>query len=207
MRIRMFGIHSIAGVILLQICGIAASQAPSNSTYPLLSDSTIAAIQEIARRESYDDFAGLADYDHGTRRLYLNSNRAAIAFETGEAEQNGVRYSVPPAQRRDMVQIECGDSNLPTMFGCARVRVTRANGSEAQPLYYSSAPRQFSNRSGETWTVLMVAATYAVDDLRDGFLVEYGSAEGLEWSFEVSATAAEERLLLKLVNELPKPVA
>lgn len=194
-------------LLTVRVCLTASPQAPSGQPIPQLSDRAISAIQDVAKSNSFYDFAGLPDYDHERRKLFVTSNRATIAYKTALAVLNNARYTPAPSERLDVVHIECGDSDLRHLFECSRVRVTRPDKTEIRPLAYSSEPRAYSNSSGDRWTVREVSTAYSVEDLSDGFLVEYVSADGVEWTFEVSPDEARERLLLKLANDAPVPIA
>lgn len=205
---RIFGTSLAAGTMLLTatVCLTASLQSPSGRPIPLLSDTAISAIQDVAKRNSFYDFAGLADYAHGARKLYVTSNRATIAYKTALAALKNAQYNRPPSERQDAVHVECGDPDLRDAFECSRVRVLRLDRTEIRPLSYAAEPHGYTNSSGDRWTVREVYATYLAEDMSDGFLVEYLSVDGVEGRFEVSPADARDRLLLKLANEAPRPV-
>jgi hypothetical protein len=184
---------------------IASQQASPPRPIPRLSAPAVSAIQNLAKNKRFYDFVGLSEYDHGRLKLLVTSNRAIIAYKTAAAAERNRSYTPPAQERLDTVNIECGDSDLLEIFECSRVRVMGPDKSEIQPLMYSSRPTDHTNTSGDRWTVHEVRAVYSVEELSDGFLVEYASYDGTEWTFEVSPDDAQEKLLLKLAEEPVRP--
>jgi hypothetical protein len=190
-----------AAVLLALTGGISAQ-----SRVPRLTDSAVAAIQNVAKTRSRFDFGGLSEYDHGTQKILVTSNRATIAFRSAQAALGQRRYSPTPQERIDTVLVQCGDPDPHEFFECARVRVMRSDKTQIQPLSYSAGPMEYQSPGGETWAAYEVFALYAASDLSDGFLVNYLARDGSEFNFEVSAKDAEEKLLLKIPNEEMSPV-
>ena len=196
-RSRIIRIGLVAGMIFAAITA-ASQQAPPPRPIPRLSDRVVSAIQNLAKDKRFYDFVGLSEYDHGRLKLLVTSNRANIAYETARAAESNQRYTPLAEERLDTVNIECGDSDLRKIFECSRVRVMQRDKSEIRPLSYSSKPKEYINASGKHWTVHEVWAAFSARELSDGFIIEYASYDGIEWTFEVSPEDARERLLLKL---------
>ena len=192
-------------VLVLTIAPIAAAQqrqsakAPTTPAAPTLrlTDRHVAAIQSLTKGKPAYDFLGLSHSSGGTQRLHVISNRAEIAWKTAKAADSNGRYTPPLNERVDVVVISCGDSDLADIFECSRVRVTRPDKVEVKPLSYSAGPNVYKNGLGGTWTVREVFATYPVLPLAGGFIVDYASFDGTQWTFEISRGDAEQKLLLK----------
>jgi hypothetical protein len=192
--------------LLIALSLIVNLQDPLTPRLPRLSDSGVAAIQNAAKGRTMFDFVGLTDFDHGTLKLHVTSNRAVIAFNTGRAAAANARYTPLPEERLDTVRVQCGDADLNELFLCARVRVIRPDKTEVQPLSYSALPAEHENTRGVVWTSHEVHAAYAVSQLTDGFTVVYTATDGAEWTFDVSAQDAGEKLLLKVAADIQQPV-
>ena len=199
-RSLILGIGLVAGMIFAAITA-ASQQVPPPRPFPRLSDRAVSAIQNLARGKRFYDFVGLSEYDHGSLKLLVTSNRANIAYKTAKGAESNHRYTPLAEERLDTVNIECGDSDLRKIFECSSVRVIRRGKSEIHPLSYSSKPMDYFNASGNHWTVHEVWAVFSARELSDGFIVEYTSYDGIEWTFEVSPEDAREKLLLKLEEE------
>ena len=201
-RARIIGMGLVAGMIFEAdtVSLTAPQQAPPPQPIVRLSDRAVSAIQNLAKNKRFYDFVGLSEYDHGRLKLLVTSNRAIIAYETARAAESDRSYTPESLERLDTVNIECGDSDLRAIFECSRVRVMRRDKSEIQPASYFDRPNDYRNASGARWTVHEVQAVFAARELSDGFVIEYASDDGIEWTFEVSPEDAREKLLLKLVD-------
>jgi hypothetical protein len=146
---------------------------------------------------------GLSHYHNGSTYLWVNSHRSLIALKLEEAKAGGGRYTPPPGLRTDVVTVACGDEELASRANCLRVTVIGPDGRRVPARTYSAGPRVYTNALGARWTVRKVHATYDVGLLRQGFRVLYGDDSGTEWTFEVSAEDAREKLLLQMPERPP----
>ena len=183
---------------------------PTAPSVPQLTGQPLAAIQEFAKDPKdcryqgpgpqcrlENDFWPLVDYADGSSKVVVSSTRGTIALLTWKASTTNGRYTPPPNQP-DTVQVQCGDSDLGDIFECARVRLLTPEKRVVKPVSYAAGPRAYRNALGARWSVREVLAVYAIRELREGFSVDYASFNGTEWTFEVSAEDARNRLFLKI---------
>lgn len=154
--------------------------------------------EQPQRNEISTDFLGISEYGDDRQRLYVASGRSLIAYNTAKATETGGSYRPPADLRRDIVSIDCGDSDLGELFECARVRVTPLDKRPVKPISYKAGPAAYKNALGARWTVREVMAVFSAKDLADGFVVEYSDFNGTDWTLNVSPEDAAEKLLLKV---------
>ncbi len=163
---------------------------------PRIGGALLASIREAASRGWIWDL-GLTDASGGSLRLSIYSGRGLTASKISSAALSGGRYA--PKSIVDTVDIYCGSGyTFETRFECARVSVRATDGRKVRPLSYSARTKVYTNALGAKWRVREVAAHYSVGPLANGFSVDYAGTDETEWTFEVSAEDAAEKLLLKL---------
>ncbi len=181
---------------------MASQRPPAREPVPLLNDPAITEIQKMAREKSPYDFTGLAEYDHGSMKVLVFSNRAEIAYKTAV----NPRYAPSPEDRLDTVQIRCGDPDLMKLLGCQSVRVTLPDKTEIRPVSYDEEPKTYEDSSGVRWTSHEIRVIYSARDLSDGFVVDYVYADGIQDTLTVSPETARDSLLLKIDNSPARPI-
>jgi hypothetical protein len=194
------------GLLLAMVAGGGArgNSAPpdgktSTPSVPRLGDAAVAEIQALAKGRPMEDFTGLSDLLGLTQAIYVHSSRANVAFKTARAAAFGKRYTPPPEDRADVLEVECGDTSRDHIFNCKSVEV-RSDRGVVRPLSYEAGTTAHTE-DGARWTVREVKATYPLDGLRFGFSIHYVSLDGSEHTFGVSPQKAQGELLLNLKSQ------
>lgn len=187
----------LASTAVVSAQGVKSAPAKSSGrSVPRISDVLLERIQEAARAGSTYAFLGLSEFEDGSLRLSVRSNRSLIAFNTAKATESGGRYRPSADLRQDLVLVHCGDSDLGDKFDCTSVTVKRLDGRRVPPLSYTAGRNAYRNAMGATWTVREVGATYLPRDLVNGFTVDYADDGGNEWTMTVTAADFAEKLMM-----------
>jgi hypothetical protein len=173
----------------------AATPATTAPAAPRLSNTTIAALQELADKGPSSSYVGLSDGTGKAVRITVRSSRALIAFNTAKAKEGNGRYAPPEDVRADVVLVKCGNTDLANIFECAQVVVKDAAGRVVKPVSYSSGPETIRNAAGTTWSVRLVQASYLVRDVVDGFSVTYDGFTGRGWTLKATGPDVDTHLL------------
>ena len=155
-------------------------------------------LKALAKTRHSQTLLGVSESQGDSQALYIASNRVLIAWRNATAVESGGRYTPPRDLLVDLVNIDCGDSDLGELFECVRIAVTTPNGQRVKAVTYKAGPRSYRNALGARWVVREVQASYRAADLEKGFSVTYASDDGSEWTFTVSAQQAANDLLLVL---------
>ena len=143
------------------------------------------------------NFSGIGDFKEDVQRLRINSARQGIARKAWEIVGTTAKYTPDAVMRHDTVTIICGNPERARRFECSRVTVL-VEGREVKPILYLPENSEYQNGFGAKWNSQTVKASYPITGLEHGFTVQYADPSGVEWSFVVTAEAAEKELLLKL---------
>jgi hypothetical protein len=173
----------------------AATPATAAPAAPRLSNTTIAALQELADKGPSSSYLGLSDGTGKSARITVRSSRVLIAFNTAKAKEGNGRYAPPEDVRADVVLVKCGNTDLGNVFECAQVAVKDASGRVVKPVSYSAGPETIRNAAGTTWAVRLVQASYLVRDVVDGFSVEYDGFTGPGRTLKATGPDVDTRLL------------
>lgn len=163
-----------------------------------MSAALLMALQAEAAKAYPVKFVGVYDARDKQRRLQIMTGRTALAFRLSQAAVEGGRYTPKPDDQHDVLIVNCGAPDFGATFDCVAVTLKSAAGATIEPLSLVSGVNSYTNRLGATWTVREVRATYPISGLRQGFSVDYSSAGGVDFTKTVSATEADEDLLLRL---------
>lgn len=192
----------VAGVLLI---GVLASgqtrpqpQPSDASPLGLIPPSLVSELVALGVQTATPRLLGIPKLEGKSLAVLVMSNRALIVSDSARATEKGARFTPPDSLRRDAVVIACGDADLGEIFECSFVRVTDPTGARIAAASYDAGPRSYHNALGASWTVRRVVATYAAAALASGFMIAYGSPDGVEWTMAVSMSDAANRLLLAL---------
>jgi len=173
----------------------AAAPAAAAPAAPRLSNTTIAALQELADKGPSSSYLGLADGTGKSARITVRSSRVLIAFNTAKAKEGNGRYAPPEDVRADVVLVKCGNTDRASVFECAQVVVKDAAGRVVNPVSYTAGPETIRDAAGATWSVRLVQASYLVRDLVNGFSVEYDGFSGRGGTLRATGPDVDNRLL------------
>jgi hypothetical protein len=165
---------------------------------PPIGAALIQTLLSLSKTRTSMTLIGISKFVGESLSLSVASNRSLIAYNNAVAVERGGRYAPPASLRADLLSIDCGDADLGEIFNCTRVAVKTAAGKVLRPITMRTGPQTFRNALGARWTAQTVAATYQINELTSGFLVDYAAADGTAWTLNVSATEARRDLLLTI---------
>ena len=179
-----FSLKSVAQPVVPAPARPASVPAP-----PSLSSRPVVIIDSELKRRLQSLAQGTTRRNWGIlhERLFISSNRSLLVSLIVRNDSN--QENVPSS---DTVRIVCGDAT--TDLECSGVRVfvgrMEVSPSSLRVMPYTS-PRGIPNRS-------RIIAEFHSNDLRNGFAVRFTPPQGVESTYEISKTAAEDNLLLGL---------
>lgn len=187
---------------------MSAAPATAASAAPMaedISDTVVSRLVALGVSKKKDRFGaldlfGLDERQGGSTRLFMTSARNGIARKSLEAARSNGTYTPLAADRRDTVDIHCGDAELSSRFDCSKLSV-QANGQDVRPLVYSDGPSEHHNAMGAKWSTLGVSASYDARALKGGFVVDYAAPDGMSWKYTVTPRMAAKGLLLAIDDE------
>src|SRR5687768_5566344 len=186
---------AVAAIIGLSASGTTSAW-ENGATRTSISEALLAAIHAKARTANPVNFTGISDFADGRQTLHITSDRAMAAWEF--ATNSSDRSIGDGGEYLDTVSINCGDEEASQPFECIKVTVKAPDGRTIKPLSYLAGTASYENLRGEQWQVREVDASYAAAELRNGFSVEYVSADGVERTFAISDRRAADSLLLNM---------
>lgn len=173
-----------------------APPAKAPPSLPRMPDAVAEAIRVEASEGYVSRFLGIYDTRGKQYRLQVSTGRSRLAFSVAQAHVDGGKYTPKPADKVDVLHVNCGESAFGDVFNCAAVAVRDAKGIAVKPVRYEAGTNGYRNALGATWSVREVSAAYPIAGLQDGFTVGYRSVDDVEYEIAVSAEDAIKKLFL-----------